>query len=127
MIFFFFLIFAQFHLYFFTTILQNNFKPPKSIRGGIPICFPQVCVSICVCILFVNSVSLFSVLLICVLQFSNHGSLQQHGFARNRFWSLDPNPPPFPTATTNRAFIDLILRHSEDDAKHWPHRYTVLP
>ncbi|XP_047166901.1 putative glucose-6-phosphate 1-epimerase [Vigna umbellata] len=75
---------------------KNNFKPPKSIRGGIPICFPQ---------------------------FSNHGSLQQHGFARNRFWSLDPNPPPFPTATTNRAFIDLILKHSEDDAKHWPHRY----
>ncbi|WVZ22394.1 hypothetical protein V8G54_000938 [Vigna mungo] len=79
---------------------KNNFKPPKSIRGGIPICFPQ---------------------------FSNHGSLQQHGFARNRFWSLDPNPPPFPTATTNRAFIDLILKHSEDDAKLWPHRIALGP
>ncbi|QCE02185.1 putative glucose-6-phosphate 1-epimerase [Vigna unguiculata] len=75
---------------------KTNFKPPKSIRGGIPICFPQ---------------------------FSNHGSLQQHGFARNKFWTLDPNPPPFPTATTNRAFIDLILKNSEDDVKHWPHRY----
>ncbi|ESW07839.1 hypothetical protein PHAVU_010G163100 [Phaseolus vulgaris] len=75
---------------------KASFKPPNSIRGGIPICFPQ---------------------------FSIHGSLQQHGFARNRFWALDPNPPPFPTTSTNRAFIDLILRHSEDDAKNWPHRY----
>ncbi|KAL9304589.1 hypothetical protein ACSQ67_021852 [Phaseolus vulgaris] len=49
---------------------KASFKPPNSIRGGIPICFPQ---------------------------FSIHGSLQQHGFARNR--------------------------HSEDDAKNWPHRY----
>ncbi|TKY64692.1 putative glucose-6-phosphate 1-epimerase [Spatholobus suberectus] len=75
---------------------KASFKPPKSIRGGIPICFPQ---------------------------FSNHGSLERHGFARNRFWTLDPNPPPFPTNSTNRAFIDLILKHSEDDTKNWPHRY----
>ncbi|KAK7255019.1 hypothetical protein RIF29_28418 [Crotalaria pallida] len=74
---------------------KTNFKPPKSIRGGIPICFPQ---------------------------FSNYGSLEQHGFARNKFWTLDPNPPP-PTNSTSRAFTDLILKNSEDDTKSWPHRY----
>ncbi|KAK7293972.1 hypothetical protein RJT34_16855 [Clitoria ternatea] len=75
---------------------KANFKPPNSIRGGIPISFPQ---------------------------FSNQGSLEQHGFARNRFWTLDPNPPPFPTNSTSRAFIDLILKNPEDDTKNWPHRY----
>ncbi|CAL5440466.1 unnamed protein product [Camellia sinensis] len=72
------------------------FKPPKAIRGGIPLCFPQ---------------------------FGSHGPLEQHGFARNRFWSVDPDPPPFATNRTNKAFIDLILKHSEEDAKTWPHRY----
>ncbi|KAG0482453.1 hypothetical protein HPP92_010537 [Vanilla planifolia] len=72
------------------------FKPPKAIRGGIPICFPQ---------------------------FSNHGNLEQHGFARNRFWSIDPDPPPFPTANLNKAYVDLILRPSEEDNKTWPHSY----
>ncbi|KAI4329428.1 hypothetical protein L6164_021691 [Bauhinia variegata] len=74
---------------------KANFMPPKAIRGGIPISFPQ---------------------------FSNHGFLEQHGFARNRLWVLDPNPPPFPTTSTNKAYIDLLLKHTEDDAKNWPHR-----
>ncbi|XP_020595018.1 putative glucose-6-phosphate 1-epimerase, partial [Phalaenopsis equestris] len=72
------------------------FKPPKAIRGGIPICFPQ---------------------------FGNHGNLEQHGFARNRFWSIDPDSPPFPTATLDKAFVDLILRPSEEDTKTWPNSY----
>ncbi|KAL0919891.1 hypothetical protein M5K25_012016 [Dendrobium thyrsiflorum] len=72
------------------------FKPPKAIRGGIPICFPQ---------------------------FGNHGNLEKHGFARNRFWSIDPDPPPFPTATLDKAFVDLILRPSEEDNKTWPNSY----
>ncbi|XP_020228434.1 putative glucose-6-phosphate 1-epimerase [Cajanus cajan] len=75
---------------------KTSFKPPKAIRGGIPICFPQ---------------------------FSNHGSLENHGFARNRFWTLDPNPPPFATTSNNKAFIDLILKNSEEETKSWPHRY----
>ncbi|KAL2321451.1 hypothetical protein Fmac_025830 [Flemingia macrophylla] len=75
---------------------KTSFNPPKSIRGGIPICFPQ---------------------------FSNHGALENHGFARNRFWTLDPNPPPFATTSTNKAFIDLILKNSEVETKVWPHRY----
>ncbi|XP_058113695.1 putative glucose-6-phosphate 1-epimerase [Magnolia sinica] len=72
------------------------FKPPKAIRGGIPICFPQ---------------------------FSSHGSLEQHGFARNRIWSIDTDPPPFPTNSSNKAFVDLILKPSEEDMKIWPHCY----
>ncbi|THG13948.1 hypothetical protein TEA_024817 [Camellia sinensis var. sinensis] len=55
------------------------------------------------------------------MQFGSHGPLEQHGFARNRFWSVDPDPPPFATNRTNKAFIDLILKHSEEDAKTWPH------
>ncbi|KAI5585419.1 hypothetical protein POPTR_006G165400v4 [Populus trichocarpa] len=70
------------------------FKPPKAIRGGIPICFPQ---------------------------FGSQGSLEQHGFARNRFWSIDTDPPPFPT--NSKSFIDLILKPSEEDMQKWPNSY----
>ncbi|XP_020267062.1 putative glucose-6-phosphate 1-epimerase [Asparagus officinalis] len=72
------------------------FKPPKAIRGGIPICFPQ---------------------------FGTQGSLEQHGFARNRFWSIDTDPPPFPANNTYKAFVDLILKPSDEDSKIWPHSY----
>lgn len=61
------------------------------------------------------------------MQFSNLGSLEHHGFARNKLWTLDPNPPPFPTNSSSRAFTDLILKNSEDDSKNWPHRYTYIP
>ncbi|KAL5208026.1 hypothetical protein ABZP36_032461 [Zizania latifolia] len=74
---------------------KASFKPPKAIRGGIHICFPQ---------------------------FGSHGLLEQHGFARNRIWSVDENPPPFP-ATTSNCHIDLILKQSLEDLKIWPHRY----
>ncbi|KAL9242281.1 hypothetical protein vseg_016298 [Gypsophila vaccaria] len=73
---------------------KAQFKPPKAIRGGIPICFPQ---------------------------FSNLGSLEAHGFARNRVWSTDPDPPPVPT--NNKAYVDLILKPTEDDLKLWPHSF----
>ncbi|GAB2218271.1 hypothetical protein Droror1_Dr00001491 [Drosera rotundifolia] len=72
------------------------FKPPKAIRGGIPICFPQ---------------------------FAGDGSLEQHGFARNRLWSVDPDPPPFPKATSNKAYVDLLLKPSEEELKIWPHSF----
>ncbi|KAL5549271.1 hypothetical protein UlMin_004502 [Ulmus minor] len=72
------------------------YRPPKAIRGGIPICFPQ---------------------------FGNLGPLEQHGFARNRLWSVDSDPPPFPTQTHSKAFVDLILKPSEEDMKIWPHSY----
>ncbi|TKY54550.1 putative glucose-6-phosphate 1-epimerase [Spatholobus suberectus] len=75
---------------------KATFKPPKAIRGGIPICFPQ---------------------------FGSLGTLDQHGFARNQFWTIDDCPPPFPTNTLNKAFVDLILKPSEDDIKIWPHSF----
>ncbi|KAI3782241.1 hypothetical protein L2E82_12281 [Cichorium intybus] len=75
---------------------KSIFKPPKAIRGGIPICFPQ---------------------------FSNMGPLEAHGFARNRVWTIDTDPPPFPSNTTNRVFVDLLLKPTEDDLKIWPHSF----
>ncbi|KAI3463040.1 hypothetical protein Pfo_019703 [Paulownia fortunei] len=72
-------------------------KPPKAIRGGMPICFPQ---------------------------FSNYGTLEQHGFARNRLWSLDSSPSPLP-AVDNQSTVDLILKSTEDDLKTWPHRFEL--
>ncbi|KAF3448660.1 hypothetical protein FNV43_RR09373 [Rhamnella rubrinervis] len=73
------------------------FKPPKAVRGGIPICFPQ---------------------------FGNRGSLEQHGFARNKVWVIDNNPPPLhPSDSNGKAYIDLLLKPSEDDMKIWPHSF----
>ncbi|GMH00446.1 hypothetical protein Nepgr_002285 [Nepenthes gracilis] len=73
------------------------FKPPKSMRGGIPICFPQ---------------------------FGNLASLEQHGFARNKIWAVDENPPPLhPNDSDGKSFIDLILRPSAEDLKCWPHSF----
>ncbi|CAN6236158.1 unnamed protein product [Urochloa humidicola] len=72
------------------------FKPPKAIRGGIPICFPQ---------------------------FGTQGNLEKHGFARNRFWAIDDNPPPLPVNTAIKTFADLILKPSEEDLKIWPHSF----
>ncbi|CAL5328580.1 unnamed protein product [Camellia sinensis] len=66
---------------------------------------------------------LFSSLRRQFVVFSNHGSLEQHGFARNRFWSIDTDPPPFPTNSSSKAFVDLILKPSEEDLKIWPHSF----
>ncbi|KAL3844516.1 hypothetical protein ACJIZ3_001919 [Penstemon smallii] len=80
---------------------KANFKPPAAVRGGIPICFPQ---------------------------FGNRGSLEQHGFARNRTWIIEDNPPPLQSfadssSSDKAAFIDLLLKPSDDDLKIWPHSF----
>eukprot|EP00249_Psilotum_nudum_P011039 c22932_g2_i1 orf=219-1211(-) len=73
------------------------FKPPMAIRGGIPICFPQ---------------------------YSNLGLTEQHGFARNRLWSIDNDPSPL-SISNNKATVDLILKPNEDDLKIWPHCFEL--
>ncbi|CAO2822969.1 unnamed protein product [Amaranthus hypochondriacus] len=72
------------------------FKPPKAIRGGIPIIFPQ---------------------------FRNLGTATPHGFARNRAFMLDPDPtlPP----TSSKADLHLLLTPHEDDMKYWPFRFEI--
>ncbi|CAN6572297.1 unnamed protein product [Malus baccata var. baccata] len=72
-------------------------KPPKAIRGGIPVCFPQ---------------------------FGNFGSLEQHGFAKNRLWSVDIDPSPL-APTNNQTSVDLILKSTEEDLKTWPRSFEL--
>ncbi|KAF7828177.1 putative glucose-6-phosphate 1-epimerase isoform X1 [Senna tora] len=73
------------------------FTPPKALRGGIPICFPQ---------------------------FGNRGSLEQHGFARNKMWVIEDNPPSLPNFDSNgKSYVDLLLKPSEEDLKLWPHSF----
>ncbi|KAI3866678.1 hypothetical protein MKX03_030564 [Papaver bracteatum] len=72
-------------------------KAPKGMQGGIPICFPQ---------------------------FGSCGLLEKNGFARNKTWTIDNNPPPLPTNdSTGKAFVDLLLKPSEEDLKSWPHSF----
>ncbi|KAL8138519.1 hypothetical protein V2J09_004520 [Rumex salicifolius] len=76
---------------------KATFRPPKAMRGGIPICFPQ---------------------------FGNCGSLEQHGFARNKIWSIEENPPPLhPNDSRSKSFVDLILKSTPEDLKCWPHSF----
>ncbi|RWR82624.1 putative glucose-6-phosphate 1-epimerase [Cinnamomum micranthum f. kanehirae] len=49
--------------------------------------------------------------------------LEQHGFARNKIWRSDTDSPHFPTNSSNKTFVALILGPSEDDMKIWPHSY----
>lgn len=76
---------------------KTLFKPPKAIRGGIPICFPQ---------------------------FGSYGSLEQHGFARNRTWAIDNSPSPLPLAN-NKSTVDLILKPTDEDLKIWPRSFEL--
>ncbi|XP_044502369.1 putative glucose-6-phosphate 1-epimerase isoform X2 [Mangifera indica] len=79
------------------TSSKANFKPSKAIRGGIPICFPQ---------------------------FGNCGSLEQHGFARNKIWTIEEITPPLqPNDFNRKGCVDLLLKPSEEDLKCWPHSF----
>ncbi|CAN6831637.1 unnamed protein product [Brassica oleracea] len=66
-----------------------------------------VCVCVCVC-----------------LKFGDCGSLDQHGFARNKIWVIDENPPPLASNESfGKSFVDLLLKSSEEDLKQWPHSF----
>ncbi|KAK1357188.1 hypothetical protein POM88_050444 [Heracleum sosnowskyi] len=60
----------------------------------------------------------------CFPQIGNLGLLEQHGFARNRLWSVDKDPSPLPPAT-NQSTVDLISKSTEEDLKTWPHRFEL--
>ncbi|KAH0855204.1 hypothetical protein HID58_020405 [Brassica napus] len=61
---------------------------------------------------------------ICYLQFGDCGSLDQHGFARNKIWLIDENPPPLASNESfGKSFVDLLLKSSEEDLKQWPHSF----
>ncbi|KAJ0494296.1 putative glucose-6-phosphate 1-epimerase [Helianthus annuus] len=48
----------------------------------------------------------------------------QHGFARNRLWSLDDDPSPL-TPGNNQSTADLLLKSTEEDLKTWPYRFEL--
>ncbi|KAH0885757.1 hypothetical protein HID58_061853 [Brassica napus] len=61
---------------------------------------------------------------ICYPQFGDCGSLDQHGFARNKIWVIDENPPPLASNESfGKSFVDLLLKSSEEDLKQWPHSF----
>ncbi|KAE8723285.1 putative glucose-6-phosphate 1-epimerase [Hibiscus syriacus] len=82
---------------FLFTSSKAIFKPPKAVRGGILTCFPQ---------------------------FGNCGSLDQHGFARSKIWTIDDDPPPLsPNDSGVESFINLLLKPSDEYLKCWPHSF----
>ncbi|KAG6597104.1 hypothetical protein SDJN02_09747, partial [Cucurbita argyrosperma subsp. argyrosperma] len=75
------------------------FKPAKAMRGGIPICFPQ---------------------------FGNCGTPEQHGFVKNKIWTIDDNPPSYMADLDGASsFVDLLYRSSEEDLKCWPYSFEL--
>lgn len=51
--------------------------------------------------------------------------MEQHGFARNKIWAKETDPPPLPIQDSNgKSFVDLLLKSSDGDMKIWPHRLT---
>ncbi|CAF2042411.1 unnamed protein product [Brassica rapa] len=66
-----------------------------------------------------------SCLCVCVcLKFGDCGSLDQHGFARNKIWLIDENPPPLASNESfGKSFVDLLLKSTEEDLKQWPHSF----
>ena len=59
-----------------------------------------------------------------LFQFGDLSSLEQHGFARNRMWSLDRDPSPLPPLD-NQSFVELILKSTKVDLKT-PCRYIWI-
>ncbi|GER49767.1 galactose mutarotase-like superfamily protein [Striga asiatica] len=55
-------------------------------------------------------------------KFGNCGSVDQHGFARNKIWTIEDDPPPLHASDSlGKSFVDLLLKPAEEDLKCWPH------
>ncbi|KAI9092282.1 hypothetical protein K1719_027782 [Acacia pycnantha] len=76
------------------TSKKTEFIPPKPIRGGIQLCFPEFTIQ----------------------------NNERFGFARNKLWSVD-HSPELATNSTHKASIDLILKHSEEERWIFPHKF----
>ena len=57
----------------------------------------------------------------CWPQFSDFGSLDQHGFARNKEWELVKGGAD----NSGGAFVELALRDSEETRAVWPQRFEL--
>ncbi|GER37907.1 galactose mutarotase-like superfamily protein [Striga asiatica] len=96
------------------TSTKAIFKSPKAMRGGISVCFPQpkrVC-------------ELQLMRILAMFQFGNCGSVDQNGFARNKIWTIEDDPPPLHASDSlGKFFVDLLLKPAEEDLKCWPHGF----
>lgn len=65
-----------------------------------------------------------NVYILIMFQFGNCGSLEQHGFVRNKSWRIEENPPPLHLKdhSLGKSFADLLFRPAEEDMKSWPNR-----
>ncbi|CAK9165817.1 unnamed protein product [Ilex paraguariensis] len=62
-----------------------------------------------------------------IVLFGNCGLLEQHGFARNKIWTIDDNPPPLHLNETHgKSFIDLLLKPSEEDLFEFRLRVSIV-
>jgi len=80
---------------------QAIFAPPKAIRGGIPVCWPQ---------------------------FSDMGPLGQHGFARNTKWRVKASPAASAAAVDGSRCVLVLSRDDVKDAgalAAWPWPFEV--
>lgn len=73
---------------------ESHWAADKPIRGGVPICFPQ---------------------------FSNHGPMLLHGFARISEWTLTHTE----CHDSGEVVAVLQLSHSDATQALWPHRFTL--
>ncbi|CAN4124998.1 unnamed protein product [Withania somnifera] len=70
-------------------------KSSKAARGGISVSFPQ---------------------------YGDGGSVEQHGFVRNKIFTIEDDPPSLKSFDTNgKSFIDLLFKPSEDELKFCLH------
>ncbi|EYU30616.1 hypothetical protein ABFS82_11G062200 [Erythranthe guttata] len=80
---------------------QAVYRPPKPIRGGIPICFPK---------------------------FFDKEHMEGHGFARIGSWRVEnlARDTAFPPPTPDNAYVDFLLDHKPDDFQDWPnHKFEL--